>query len=552
MKVLTAGEMRACDEATFRELGVSSEAVMESAGRAVAEYAVRAFDLSKGVVVVAGGGKNGGDGYVIARALANLGIRATVFALKEISDLPTDARSHAESWVKSGGALHSLSEEFLNAAACEETMRSSSLLVDAIYGTGFRDDLKDLPLKIVTLMNAVQSGDGVPILAVDIPSGVHSDTGTVGGPAVRATATVALQFLKPGHVLFPGAEYSGDLVVADIGVWTGNASLNAVRRELMTPEASAEILRRSLPAGKEDHKGNRGHVLVIGGSTGHYGAPLLSGRSALRTGSGLVTLALPKPIADHLTPHLNELMALAVGRDEESIDIEPLARFFTERLKGGKSAVVLGPGLGQSKRAEQTIEQALRLAKESGVPIVVDADGLNVLAKRRDLRRFLSPSSVLTPHPGEMARLVGLSTQEIQRHRLKMAATLAQELSSVLVLKGARTIIAGPGGEVSINPAASPSLGTAGSGDVLAGVIASLLGQSFPALDAARLGVFLHGAAADLVSESEKEHRPASGTLGPIPIVASDLIERLPQTICRLYGVRRSRSEFIRPAFPSL
>lgn len=542
--------MRACDEATFRELGVPSFAVMESAGRTAAYFAEEYFTLDDGIAVVAGGGNNGGDGYVCARALANLGHRAVVLALKPIEELQGDARLAAEAWLKSGGSIMPVTEGFLSAPACEETLKGSSLLIDAIYGTGFRDEVTGIPLKMITLMNALHDSEAKKVLAIDIPSGVHADTGDVRGIAVRATSTLALQFLKLGHVMFPGAEYAGEVVVADVGIWSGNPSLAAIRRELLLEEEIGERVRRFMPVSKETHKGSRGHVTVVGGSTGHYGAPLLSARAALRTGAGLTTVALPKIIADHLTPHLNELMALPIGRDDESFDADAFDRFVYERLKESKASFVLGPGLGQSKRAEQIVELVLQRAKDFRIPIVIDADGLNVVSKRRDLRRFITSSCVLTPHPGEMARLVGLSTQEVQRHRPKMAATLSQELCCAVVLKGARTIIAGPSGEVCINPAASPTLATAGAGDVLAGIVGALLAQGFPAMDAACVGVYAHGISGETARpEGTESLTDPSPVLGPMPIIASDIISRVPQTMCRLYGTKWSPASVFQKVF---
>ncbi|MFN8389674.1 MAG: NAD(P)H-hydrate dehydratase [Bdellovibrionota bacterium] len=511
MNIVTAKEMRSADEATFRELGVPSRAVMEGAGREVSAFILEALpeEATQGVLFVAGSGNNGGDAFVAARALFSMDLPVHVVLLKPIAELSGEARSAADAYVNAGGAV----SEFESIEALLSLALRSGVLVDGIFGTGMRPPATGRSATLIDAVNRVAESAGLPIVAIDIPSGLSSDTGDVSGAAIRASHTLALQCLKVGHVTYPAADLCGSICVADIGIRMDIAGVPEITRELLTADRASAIARNLESVRSDAHKGTRGHVAVIGGSDGKLGAPKLTGSAALNAGAGLVTLVLPESLSRMLAPQLCELMAAPLADKGGQITAEGLKQL--DAVLAGKRAVVLGPGLGQSPGAKQLVENTFRYCTEREIPVVIDADALNLIALHPELKKALPPQSVLTPHPGEMARLIGSTTDVIQSFRLSSAIRAAQELSSVVVLKGARTVIATPEGRTIINPAATSALGTGGSGDALGGIIGALIAQGAGVLDAALLGVFAHGAAGELLE------RRRGGMFG---IVATDII----------------------------
>lgn len=523
MKILTASEMKAADEATLSCLGIPSRVLMENAGRAVADFLIEHFSdrLNQGVVVITGRGNNGGDGFVTARVLHNRGVNVTVLALDKLNVLKGDAKENAIAYQKSGGkVLEPVALQILPISFVE-----IGLIVDAIYGTGFRGELPDAIFEGISELNSVCAEKKIPIVAIDIPSGIDASTGKASQGSIRATTTVALQSLKIGHVLFPGARFCGDIFCVDIGVFEKSPEYVAIKRELITPRFVSERLRESFPLDPETHKGKKGHVLVIGGGRGHYGAPRLAGDAALVTGAGLVTLLLPQVAARILGPSLLELMCAELESDPggdfsgEGLDTFP-------DLLNSKQALVVGPGLGQGPGAEKIVRQVLTNAKISKIPLVIDADALNIIAKDPTLPQSLPENSVLTPHPGEMARLLSTTTAAISESRLEMARELSAKWKVIVVLKGARTIVACPDGETFINLSATPVLATAGAGDVLSGVIGAFLAMQFSPKDAACAGVFVHGSVGENLVKAQ----------GPAGLIAGDIVRGIPAVINQLLG----------------
>jgi len=395
--------------------------------------------------------------------------------------------------VRNGEGLAALIAE-LDKAAC---------VVDAILGTGLRSQVRGLYADAIEVVNSC----GAPVLALDVPSGLDADTGAVLGTAVQAEATATFGFAKLGQVLYPGAEYCGVLGVVDIGIDDRAIAAHPPRARLSDEFMASGLLPRRVV---DAHKGSCGHLLVIAGSRGKTGAAILATRAGLRGGAGLVTLATPA------STHPICASAVFEAMTDPWPDRDGALRFDEDCLAAAledKAAVVVGPGLGVSVAVRRLTTWLLR---ESPLPMVLDADALNVLAGRLGPLRRARARVVLTPHPGEMARLAGIAVGAVQADRVGVARSFAEEHCCVLVLKGARTVIAAPDGMVWINPTGNPGMASGGMGDVLAGLIGSLLAQGLDTHEAACAGVFLHGAAGDMVADA-----------GSVGMIATDVIEHL-------------------------
>jgi NAD(P)H-hydrate epimerase len=497
--------MQEIDKRAIAEYGIPGLILMEQAGCACVEEIIAVFGQSGRAVVLSGKGNNGGDGFVIARLLLEKGWNVTVLILAEPHLISGDAAVNLEKLPKTVIAFchdpDRLAELF-----CEDIFQAD-LIVDAIFGTGLRSDLAGIYLEAIECIN----GSGRPILAVDIPSGIHGTTGRPLGNAVRADITVTFAFAKLGHVLYPGAEYTGRLVVVDIGIPTELMD-NTPGYDFLNSETVRPLLRRR---DRQAHKGTCGHDLIIAGSTGKTGAAALCTNTAIRAGSGLVTLAVAEGIHTILELKTTEAMTVPLA-DAGSGYLTSSAAPVLEKLLHGKDAVAIGPGLG---RRPGTIALVQTLIETVDLPLVIDADGLNALAEDLTLlHRKKSKAVVLTPHPGEMSRLVGSSIPDVEAIRISVAQEFARRYDVYLVLKGARTIIASPAGTIAINGSGNPGMASGGMGDVLTGILVSLLGQQYCAWDACRLGVFIHGYAADLVTIEK----------GEMGITATDVLEMLP------------------------
>lgn len=455
--VVTADEMRALEKVAIDELGIPAFTLMETAGRGVAD-AVLELDPVGHVAVVCGPGNNGGDGFVIARALRQHDVDAVAYLAVARDSVKGDAAAHLAILEKSGGVV-------LNAADRLDDIAGADIVVDALFGTGLTRKIEGKHAELVARMN-----EAARVVAVDVPSGLATDTGATLGTCVQATHTVTMAALKPALVGAPGFAACGEVTVVDIGV----------PRAMIATSAHASVVQPedlALPHRKQTaHKTARGHVLVIAGSPGMRGAGRLAALAALRAGAGVVTLA-----------NTGELTA------DDSIMTKSIDGPLGELLDG-KAAVVIGCGLGKSDLAKGWLSEVLA----KGVPAVLDADALN-LATPEMLAGAAGPIAI-TPHPGEAGRLLGMETKQIEADRLKSARALAAKTKAVAVLKGARSVICDGTLEDDhclINPSGSAALATAGSGDVLAGCIGGLLAQGLSALDAVRTGVFVHGLAGD-------------------------------------------------------
>ena len=484
---------------------------MENAGRACVDEIIVEFGLKGRAVVMAGKGSNGGDGYVIARLLLQKGWSVKVFILAEPDTIKGDAATNLERLPTT--IINFCTHEGQLSALHLEEIYFADVIVDALLGTGLRSDVTGIYREAIDLINE----SGRPAIAVDIPSGVHGTTGRVLGEAVRAYITVTFAFAKLGHVLYPGAEHTGRLVVADIGI-PQELMKHTPGYDYVNDEAIRPVLQRR---DKLSHKGTFGHCLIIAGSTGKTGAAALAANSAVRAGSGLVTLAVAESIHNILEIKTTEAMTVPLP-DSGSGYLSSSAFPVIEKLLPTRDAVALGPGLD---RRPGTFALVHTLLETIDLPLVIDADGLNALASDVTvLHRKKSKTVILTPHPGEMSRLLGTSIPDMEAIRISVAQEFARTYGVYVVLKGARTIIASPEGRAAINSSGNPGMATGGMGDVLTGIITSLLGQGYTAWNACRLGVFIHGYAADLVA-AEK---------GEIGISASDVQEMLPYAYNKL------------------
>lgn len=515
MIVVTAEQMREMDRLTIQKCAVPSLTLMERAGAGIAQALLERFSrpAKRGVLIVAGKGNNGGDGFVVARLLKKKRIPCEVALLARQAELSADAAHNLRAFLKLKGKVTEITANHLE--LLDQRLSRNALVVDAILGTGIKSDVRGWLAEAITMINA----SGLPVVAVDIPSGLDTDRGAPLGVSVQAEMTVALAYPKLGEVIFPGVNYVGDLVVADIGIAPQAEAEVAPNIELLDREA----MRWVVPRREADtHKGTYGHALIVAGARGKTGAAILSARAAMRSGAGLVTLAAPRSLNDILAGALVEVMTELLPENAAE-EMEIISDTDWRRLLERKDALLFGPGIGVSSATQNALRWLLR---NLDIPWVIDADGLNNLALEIDRLRHAKAPPILTPHPGEMARLIGKSTAEVNADRIGIARGFAMEHHCHLVLKGARTVMAAPSGKVFINPTGNPGMASGGMGDVLAGILTALLGQGLCAEDAMKLGVYLHGFVGDRAAE----------TRGEIGLIASDIIDGLPLGLRILAG----------------
>jgi NAD(P)H-hydrate epimerase len=507
MLIVTAEQMREMDRLTIQKYGVPSLKLMERAGEGITQVILENFGRAakKGVLVVAGKGNNGGDGLVVARLLRKKRISCEVALLAQKDELSPDAAHNLGAYAKLRGKVTEVGQVSL--AVLSERMRDKGLLVDAILGTGTKNNVRGVYAEAITLMNR----SGVPIVAVDIPSGLDTDRGMPLGIAIQAEMTVALAYPKLGEVIYPGLRYAGDLAVADIGIDCRAVKEVSPNVELLEREEVGRLVPIREP---DSHKGTYGHLLVMAGSRGKTGAASLACRAAMRTGAGLVTLAAPRSLNDIFATSMVEVMTEPL-QDNATEEMEPLSDEAWRRLLERKNSLLFGPGIGVYDATQSALRWLLRNLE---IPWVIDADGLNNLVEEIDRLRGAKMAPILTPHPGEMARLIHKDSATVNQDRVGIARAFAVKHRCHVVLKGARTVIATAAGKVFINPTGNPGMASGGMGDVLAGMLAALLGQGLNPEEAMKLGVYLHGFVGDRVAEEK----------GQIGLIASDIIGGLP------------------------
>lgn len=507
MNIATAAQMREMDRTAIEERGIPSVQLMEAAACAVARAV---SDLAGGrtdgrAVLFCGPGNNGGDGVAAARFLLEMGWEVRCVLVGKREKMSPDCREMERRLEQSGGKLEDFTDSDSQFAAWS---LEADVMVDALFGIGLNTDLRGDAVTAVQMMNTC----GVPVVAVDIASGVEADTGRVLGTAVNAAKTVTFTLPKVGHFVGKGGLCCGTLEVVDIGI-----PADLVQRESY-PVTSVDRSRVSLPVRPRDaHKGDFGRVYILGGSVGLSGAPVLAAQAAVRTGAGLVTVGVPAPIWPVAAAKLDEAMPhpLPAGKDgrlELGATIPLL-----ERLNG-QGVCLLGPGLGNSNTVGAVVRSVLT---ETSLPVVLDADGINALAGHMDVLDDRGACTILTPHDGEFARLTGALPGE---DRLAAARDFAVAHSCCLVLKGHRTITAFPDGTAYINTTGNPGMAKGGSGDVLSGILVSLLGQGFTPREAVPLAVWIHGRAGDLCAQA----------MGEYSMTPTDIIRMLPRVMREL------------------
>jgi NAD(P)H-hydrate epimerase len=510
MKIVTASEMREIDRVTSGRFGVPSLTLMENAGTAVAEFVLSYYPVAKTIGVICGKGNNGGDGFVAARKLSAAGKEVRVLVLADPAELRGDAAEMfsrmALTFVVARSSDDLEGEKARATFACD-------LILDAILGTGFRPPVTGFYAEAVGRMNAVTA----PVVAVDIPSGADADVmGSQTGAVARANAIVTFTVPRPAHVF--GLLTNGPMVVAPIGS-PDEAITSSLHLNLITPSDIAPLLA---PRRADANKGNFGHVLVVGGSLGKAGAAAMAGMSALRVGAGLSTVATAKSVLPTVAGFHPELMTEPLAEtDAGTISLRSLEYGHLDAVLKGKTVLALGPGISREVETSEFVRTVVARYK---LPMVVDADGLNAFEGTADKLHGRDHPLVITPHPGEMARLCGSTIKDILRDRINIARTFAREHQCITVLKGHRTLIADPGGDVWVNTTGNPGMATGGTGDILTGMVAGFIAQSPDRLlDAVLAAVYLHGLAGDVARDTMGEHS----------LVATDLIRALPEAFRR-------------------
>ncbi len=514
MYLVTADEMREMDNQTIESFGLLGQILMENAGRGAARILLNAFDGLTGlrVGVVAGRGNNGGDGFVIARYLKQKHIPVSVYLLARPDSVQGDAATNLKLLRPLAVPVIEITDsEFFKKRQSE--MEKIDIWVDAILGTGLKSEVKGFFKEIIEFLNKTHK----PIFSVDIPSGLNSDTGQPCGACVCAHMTATFAFPKIGHIMHPGATYTGELEIVDIGIPPHIADSVRPVQHLLTSDRINAYLEPRLP---DAHKGNTGHLLVISGSAGKTGAAAMTATSAMRAGAGLVTLGVPK----RLNPVVETLVLEAMTYPLPDTDAGALDESAYEPimdLLSGKQCLAIGPGIGTAPETTRLIH---RLIQNADVPLVIDADGLNNLAGVRKILEKVDAPMILTPHPGEMARLLDITPREIQKDRMRHARDFATRFKVHMVLKGAGTVIAHPDGTAFVNPTGNAGMASGGMGDVLTGLIAGFVTQGYSPETASHMGVYLHGAAADALAAQ----------LGPFGYLASEVMNAIPGEIKRI------------------
>ncbi|MFZ1030809.1 MAG: NAD(P)H-hydrate dehydratase [Candidatus Acidiferrales bacterium] len=525
MKILTTEEMGQVDRLTTARYGIPGLALMENAGAGVARFIAQRWPdfAQRRIMVLCGKGNNGGDGFVVARHLRDLGAKPLIHLLADPEEMRGDAATNYKRWQETYGELHVIRDSSAWQSA-KAALASADIVVDAILGTGTRGAVAGLLAEVIEAVNQRRGPARSAVVAVDIPSGLVADTGEADGPVVKAAYTVTFTAPKSGMIGGASGNFVGQLKVHDIG------SPPELIEEVGTSDVrwvdGREVSKFAQPRRADGNKGSYGHALIVAGSVGKSGAAVLASWAALRTGAGLVTVATPDAVLPIVAAHTPEIMTEPMPATEAgTISLRSFEYERFDKIVKGKRALAIGPGLTTHDETQQFVHAVV--AKRA-VPIVLDADGLNAFAGRAlELKNGTGPIA-LTPHPGEMARLVGCEIKDVQAWRLGVARKSAADWNAFVILKGHQTVIASPDGQIFINSTGNPGMGTGGTGDVLTGMLAGLTAQ-FATSDWVRVlafGVYLHGLAGDI----------AYADAGEAPLLASDLIHAIPRAYQHFYA----------------
>ncbi|MCS7203093.1 MAG: NAD(P)H-hydrate dehydratase [Thermodesulfovibrio sp.] len=508
MKVVNSQEMTKIDSLTINQYGIPSFVLMERAALAVANHILKR--KPKDVVVIAGPGNNGGDGIALSRILKDKVRKIKVFLPFSEDKLSEDCKNQIKIALNFGVPI-------VWSFPSEKDLLEADFIVDAIFGTGLKRDIEGELRDFIERVNSLKKF----IVSIDIPSGVSSDTGQILGAAIKADLTITFGALKRGHLLYPGRDFVGQIFVEDIGF--PKELLDEIKVHIIDKDFAKTLVP---PRPKYSHKGKYGHLLIVAGSVGKTGAALMTAKAALRSGSGLVTLAVPSIIDTVFQANVFEEMILSLPSTAQTLSksaIPEILSFIIDKA----NCVAFGPGVGVNEDIEEILKSIIL---QSPYPLVIDADGITVLSKIRDILKEAKSEIVLTPHPGELSRLINLSVKEIEKNRVDITKQVAEEFKVVVVLKGVPTVISNPEGLTFINTTGNPGMATAGSGDVLTGIIGSLIGQGVKSFYAAVLGVYLHGLSGDIASKDKGFHG----------LVAGDIIESIPKAFLELTDASNS------------
>jgi NAD(P)H-hydrate epimerase len=512
MKVATAEQMQELDRKAIETYRIPGIVLMENAGRGATEAIAEAFpDFQKmKIAIIAGKGNNGGDGFVVARYLLNSGVNGKVYLLADPKALRGEAETNSQIFQRMKGEVISVpsSKDYQKV---KKELERFDLLIDAIFGTGLDAEVRGYYREVIDHLNTLQK----PIVAIDIPSGLDANSGKPLGTAIRASLTVTFGLPKIGHLIPPGPDYVGEVKVIDIGYPQKLVEEEKIQAHLLGKEEIRTWL--SIPRRPNTNKGDYGHLLVIAGSVGKTGAAAMACEAALRMGAGLVTLAIPKSLNPIMEMKLTEVMTEPLPETpKQTLSLRAFSSIV--RLCENKKAVIMGPGVGTFKETQSLMVKLLRALE---IPVIVDADGLTALTSQSKVLPISNRSLILTPHPGEMARLIRSSSKEVQDDRIGISRSFSQSNHLYLVLKGHRTLIATPKGEVFINPTGNPGMASGGTGDVLTGMIGGLICQGFDILQSLQVAVYLHGLAGDLMARE----------LGEKSLIATDIIQKIPELL---------------------
>jgi len=510
VKVVTIAEIRKIDHRAIEDYGIPSMVLMENAGNEATRQIESIMGIlhNKKIAIFAGKGNNGGDGYVVARHMHNQGAKVKVFLIGNKTDVAGDALTNLQIIIRMGIDVIEVANDG-DWDKVKIAITFTDCLVDALVGTGFTGQLSRHMAQVVESINKTNK----VVIAIDIPSGVDGDTGQINGIAVKAQHTITFSLPKQGLLLYPGASSAGDVSVADIGIPRTLLTDGNIKQNIITSTAVGKMFAKRSP---NVHKGNCGKVLIIAGSKGLTGAATLTSKAAVRSGAGLVTLGVAESLHDIMESKLTEVMTKPLAEVAVGV-IGQDAVFDIGELSSQSDIVAIGPGLG---RHAETMTAVRQIIKNVEKPLVIDADALYALINYTHILTEAKAVPVLTPHSGEMARLVGLTAAEVDQDRVYITRQAAVEWGSIIILKGARTVVAFPDGEVYININGNAGMATGGTGDVLTGVIAGLMAQGLSSHEAALVGVYIHGLAGDIVARG-----------GMIGMNASDLIRALPAAI---------------------
>lgn len=512
MKVLSPEQMRQLDEIAIEKYKIPSIVLMENAAISVKEEILNLDKSFYRIIILCGVGNNGGDGFALARHLINEGFSVLVFTVGDIKKISEDA-------LVNYNILKSLEVSIKNINDVSginhlsKIIQGNDLIVDALLGTGLTGEVRPLMTKVIEAINSSKNY----VISVDIPSGVNGNTGDINGIALQADKTVTLFLPKYGNILYPGASKNGELIIKSIGVRQSIVQDLNIKNEIIDHEMVKQLLPKRL---SNSHKGTFGTAHIIAGSVGMTGAAILTCRAALRAGLGLLKLYIPESINSIISTNLPEVITVSLSESRKGvIGLNNIPNILEDIKKA--DVISIGPGSGTSNELYEIIN---KIILNSEVPLVIDADGLNAISKNIELLKEKKSPAILTPHPGEMSRLIDKPIEEIEKNRVSIVREFAQEYDVYLVLKGARTIIGSPHGDILINVSGNSGMATAGMGDILTGIITSLVAQGVPLLDATILGVYIHGYTGDIMSKRKGEYS----------LIASDIVEGISQVFKEL------------------